>query len=196
MYLVRQPRGMHLRAHTRTRSLHDWHAFHDGEAREVMLLSRVVLKVSQLACFKLYRRRKGCSEGVIVGLIATPWGRCCERGIWSHTLRWHMTRMYVTRRIGQGCSRASTLPLLNVFGSLELCVMWMLSVGYPLLEEQAILAIVTISPQMVVGVNTLIASCFWGWACPRPAFFAQSSLILNYCHNKLAKPNNYCFIPK
>ena len=26
--------------------------------------------------------------------------------------------------------------------------------------------------------------------------FAQSSLILNYCQNKLAKPNKYCFIPK
>ena len=68
MYLVRQPCG---RAHTRTRSLDDLHAFHDGEAREVMPLSRVVLKVSQLACLKLYRRRKGCSEGVIVGLSAT-----------------------------------------------------------------------------------------------------------------------------
>ena len=45
-------------------------------------------------------------------------------------------------------------------------------------------------------LNTLTASCFWGWACPRPAFFAQSSLILNYCYNKLAKPNKYCFIPK
>ena len=33
MYLVLQPRGMHLRAHTRTRSLKDLYAFHDGEAR-------------------------------------------------------------------------------------------------------------------------------------------------------------------
>ena len=39
MYLVLQPRGMHLRAHTRTRSLKDLYAFHDGEAREVMPLS-------------------------------------------------------------------------------------------------------------------------------------------------------------
>ena len=52
------------------------------------------------------------------------------------------------------------------------------------------------SNEVASHVNTLTASCFWGWACPRPSFFAQSSLILNYCHNKLAKPNNYCFIPK
>ena len=54
MYLVRQPRGMHLRAHTRTRSLKDFYAFHAGEAREVMPLSRVEVKVSQLAFLKLY----------------------------------------------------------------------------------------------------------------------------------------------
>ena len=53
MYLVRQPRGMHLRAHTRTRSLKDLYDFHDGEAREVMPLARVVVKVSQLAFLKL-----------------------------------------------------------------------------------------------------------------------------------------------
>ena len=28
------------------------------------------------------------------------------------------------------------------------------------------------------------------------SIFAQSSLILNYCHHKLAKPNKSCFIPK
>ena len=50
MYLVRQPRGMHFRAHPRTRSLKGY-AVHDGEAREVMPLSRVVVKVSQLAFF-------------------------------------------------------------------------------------------------------------------------------------------------
>ena len=53
MNLVRQPRGMHMRAHTLTRSLKDLYAFHDGEAREVMPLSRVVVKVSQLAFLKL-----------------------------------------------------------------------------------------------------------------------------------------------
>ena len=53
MYLVQQPRGMHLRTHTRTRSLKDLYAFHDVEAREVIPLSRVVVKVSQLAFLKL-----------------------------------------------------------------------------------------------------------------------------------------------
>ena len=45
-------------------------------------------------------------------------------------------------------------------------------------------------------VNTLIASCFLGIILSHASGFAQSSLILNYCHNKLAKPNKYCFIPK
>ena len=53
MYLARQPRGMHLQAHTRTRSLKDLYAFDDGEAREVMPVSRLVVKVSQLAFLKL-----------------------------------------------------------------------------------------------------------------------------------------------
>ena len=44
MYLARQPSGMHLQAHIRTRSLKDVYAFDDGEAREVMPLSRLVLK--------------------------------------------------------------------------------------------------------------------------------------------------------
>ena len=53
MYLAQQPRGMHLQAHTRTRSLKDLYAFDDGEAREVMPLSRLVAKVSQLAFFEV-----------------------------------------------------------------------------------------------------------------------------------------------
>ena len=53
MYLARQPRGMHLQAHTRTRSLKDLYAFDDGEVREVMPVSRLVVKVSQLAFLKL-----------------------------------------------------------------------------------------------------------------------------------------------
>ena len=53
MYLARQPRGMHLQAHARTRPLEDLYAFDDGEAREVMPLSRLVVKVSQLAFLKL-----------------------------------------------------------------------------------------------------------------------------------------------
>ena len=53
MHLVRQPRRMHLQAHTRTRSLKDLYEFHDDEAREVMPLSRVVVNVSQLAILKL-----------------------------------------------------------------------------------------------------------------------------------------------
>ena len=66
MYLTRQPRGMHLQAHTRTRSLKDLYAFDDGEAREVMPLSRLVVTFSQLVFLKLYLWRKGCSEWVIV----------------------------------------------------------------------------------------------------------------------------------
>ena len=40
-------------AHTRTRSLKDLYAIDDGKAREVMPLSRLVVKVSQLAFLKL-----------------------------------------------------------------------------------------------------------------------------------------------
>ena len=65
-YLTQHPRGMHLQAHTRTRSLKDLYAFDDGEAIEVMPLSRLVVTFPQLAFLKLNLRRKGCSEGVIV----------------------------------------------------------------------------------------------------------------------------------
>ena len=65
----------------------DLYAFHDGEAREVMPLSREVVNVSIMAFLKLQRLRKVCSEGAIVGLIETPRGRCCEGGMWSYTLR-------------------------------------------------------------------------------------------------------------
>ena len=36
---------------------------------------------------------------------------------------------------------------------------------------------------------------FFGMSLSQASVFAHSSLILNYCHNKLAKPNRYCLIP-
>ena len=37
---------------------------------------------------------------------------------------------------------------------------------------------------------------FLGMSLPQAIVFAQSSLIFNYCHHKLAKPNKSCFMPK
>ena len=35
-----------------------------------------------------------------------------------------------------------------------------------------------------------------GMSLSQASVFAQSSLIFNWCHNKLAKPNKSCFIPR
>ena len=63
MYLVLHPRGMHLRAHTRTRSLKDVYAFHDGEEREVMPSSRIVMTDSQMAFLSCSGGGKAAPKG-------------------------------------------------------------------------------------------------------------------------------------
>ena len=52
------------------------------------------------------------------------------------------------------------------------------------------------SRHLWVLFNTLWLLAVLGMSMSQASIFAQSSLILNYSHNKLTKPYKHCFIPK
>ena len=47
-----------------------------------------------------------------------------------------------------------------------------------------------------IAVKHFDCQLFLRMSLTQTSVFAQSNIMLNYCYNKLAKPNKYCFIPK
>ena len=102
MYLVQQPRGMCLLADDLTVSENSPYFCHDAGPRLSTLVSSSLVKSSQFTFLKLKCHQKGCSIGVIIGLMVTLCGRCCECGMASYIALLHMPLMFLDTKVRSG----------------------------------------------------------------------------------------------
>ena len=94
MYMERQPRGMCLLVDDLTVSENSLYFRHDAGPRLSTLVSRLLMQSSQFAFLKLRHHWKGCLIGVMIGLMVTPFCRCCECVMALYIVQLHMSLIF------------------------------------------------------------------------------------------------------